>query len=290
MVAAVVPVHFQSHDERYRLAVEVLDAAELRSRVESVSNRGYERADFQTFLFVRSGSYTHIVDFEVHECRAGSCVLVRPGQVHRFGPRTDWDGWILIVGPQHVPDAAVDLPQHVRLDDQLASAVSELLERMASDARLPMDQHLVDGLLALQTRVLASRLALGDADRERTQLIDPTVSERYRDFRATVEREFRRWHLVGPYARHLGYSTKSLDRSCRTASAMTAKRVIVERIILEAKRLLAHSQLSVASISVELGFDEATNFVKYFKRETGTTPHHFRADLTSGELVAPGRR
>jgi AraC-like DNA-binding protein len=289
MIAEVVQVHFRSHDTAYRLAVEVFDAEELRWRVESVPDRGYERADFQTFLFIRSGSYTHTVDFEVHECHAGSCVLIRPGQVHRFGPRTDWDGWILIAGPQHVPGAAVELPQHIRLDGLLASAVSELLDRMASDARLPMDPHLLDGLLALQTRVLVSRLVLGDADRDGIQLIDPMVLERYRDFRATVEREFRRWHLVGPYARHLGYSTKSLDRSCRAASAMTAKRVIVERIILEAKRLLAHSQLPVASISVELGFDEATNFVKYFKRETGTTPHQFRADLTSGERVAPGQ-
>ena len=153
---------------------------------------------------------------------------------------------------------------------------TELFGRMASDARLPIDTNRLDGLLALQTRVLASRLALGDANRERTQLIDPMVLERHRGFRSTVEREFRRWHLVGPYARYLGYSPKTLDRACRAAAAMTAKRVIVERIVLEAKRLLAHSQLPVAAISVELGFDEATNFVKYFRRETGTTPHQFR--------------
>lgn len=62
---------------------------------------------------------------------------------------------------------------------------------------------------------------------------------------------------------------------------MTAKRVIVERILLEAKRLLAHSQLPVASISHQLGFDEAPNFVKYLKRETGTTPNQLRARLRS---------
>ena len=254
---------------------------ELRSRVESVLDRGYERADFQSFLFVRSGSYTHTVDFEAHECDAGSCLLIRPGQVHRFGPSTDWDGWILIAGPQHVPDTVAELPQHIRLDAPAVSAVNELLDRMASDAQLPVDRKRLNGLLALQTRVLGSRLALGDVDTERAQLIDLTVLDRYRNFRAAVEREFRRWHLVGPYARHLGYPPKSLDRSCRAVAALTAKRVIVERIILEAKRLLTHSQLPVASISHQLGFDEATNFVKYFKRETGTTPNQFRAHLGS---------
>lgn len=281
MTVSVVPVGYQSHDATYRLDVEVLDAAELRSRVASVADRGYERADFQSFLFVRAGSCTHTVDFEVHECDAGSCLLIRPGQVHRFGPRSAWDGWILIAGPQHVPDTVADLPQHIRLDDPLASAVTELLDRMASDAQLPVDRNRLDGLLALQTRVLASRLALGVADQERTRLIDPTVLGRYHDFRAAVEREFRRWHQVGPYAAHLGYSPKTLDRSCRAAAATTAKRVIVERTLLEAKRLLAHSQLPVASISHQLGFDEATNFVKYFKRETGTTPNQLRAHLRS---------
>lgn len=282
MTVSVAPVRYRSHDATYRLDVEVLDAAELRSRVESVADRGYERGDFQSFLFVRSGSYTHTVDFEVHECDAGSCLLIRPGQVHRFGPSSAWDGWILIAGPQHVPDTVADLPQRIRLDGPLASAVTELLDRMASDAQLPVDRERLNGLLALQTRVLASRLALGArADQERTRLIDPTALGRYHDFRAAVEREFRRWHQVRTYAEHLGYSPKSLDRSCRAATAMTAKRVIVERILLEAKRLLAHSEFPVASISHQLGFDEATNFVKYIKRETGTTPNQLRAHLRS---------
>lgn len=277
MTSAVVPVEFRSHDPAYHLDVEVLGAGELRSRVESVADRGYERADFQSLLFVRSGSYTHTVDFEVHECGEGSCLSIRPGQVHRFGPRDEWEGWILIAGSHHVPDTVADLPTHVRLRAPMASAVTELMSRMESDARLPVDRRGLDELLSLQTRVLVSRLAFGDPDRERAQLVDPTVLQRHRDFRSTVEREFTRWHSVGPYARHLGYSPKSLDRACRTASALTAKRVIVERIVLEAKRLLAHSRLPVASISHQLGFDEPTNFVKYIKRETGTTPGQLRA-------------
>jgi AraC-like DNA-binding protein len=191
------------------------------------------------------------------------------------------DGWIVIAAPRHVPDAVADLPQHIRLDDHVALAVDELLVRMASDAQLPVDRDQLDGLLALQTRVLASRLAFGDAHLEHTRLIDPVVLERYREFRAAVEREFRRWHLIAPYARHLGYSAKSLDRSCRAAAAMSAKRVIVERIVLEAKRLIAHTELPVASISAELGFDEPTNFVKYIKRETGSTPNQLRVRFSS---------
>jgi AraC-like DNA-binding protein len=283
MVPAVAPVSYHSHDPTYRLAVEVLDSSELRRRVEAVPDRGYERADFLSIVVVHTGVYVHTVDFEVHECGAGSCLVIRPGQVHRFGPPAEWDGWILIVGPQNVPHRAAELPQHVRLDDAAVTAVAELFDRIASDARLPVDRAELDELLALHTRVLAIRLGFGDTGRPSTALIDPDVQARFREFRGAVEERYHHWHQVGPYARQLGSSSKSLDRACRAAGATTAKRIITERIILEAKRLVAHSDLSVASIGHHLGFDEATNFVKYFKRETGTTPARFRADLRRDE-------
>lgn len=283
MSSAITPVQYRSHDREYRLDVEVLDAAELRSRVAAVPDRGYERTDFQCFLFVESGAYRHVVDFELHECRAGSCVSIRPGQVHRFGPTSDWSGWILIAGPHHVPETVADLPSHIRLDGSLAEATAELFGRMAADAFLAADRLLLDDLLALQTRVLAQRLALGEADGGGATIADPTALDRYRALRAAVDENFDRWHQVQPYADHLGHSRKSLDRACRAVSDMSAKRVIVERIVLEAKRLLAHTRLPVASVSDRLGFDEPTNFVKYFKRETGTTPARFRERLTGDE-------
>ncbi len=57
---------------------------------------------------------------------------------------------------------------------------------------------------------------------------------------------------------------------------MSAKALLVGRIVLEAKRLLAHSAAPVAAIAADLGFEEATNFVKFFRRETGLTPGLFR--------------
>jgi AraC-like DNA-binding protein len=47
-------------------------------------------------------------------------------------------------------------------------------------------------------------------------------------------------------------------------------------VLLEAKRLLAHSTASVAAVAHQLGFSEATNFVKFFRRNAGVTPKAFR--------------
>ena len=276
MSVEIVPVRYQPHDDSYPLDVEVLDAEELRTRVASRPARGFERVDFQNFLFVRSGTYSHTVDFETHHCTEGSCLLIGPGQVHRFGPPSDWDGWILIVSPHHVPATVELLPTHIRTRGTLSAAIAELFGRMTADAAMRISPERLGELLSLQAQVLVGRLALGDTASAANHLIDPAVLQRFREYRLAVDQEFRRWHLVAPYARHLACSTKSLNRACQAASNVTAKRVIVERLVLEAKRLLAHSGDTAARISAELGFDEPTNFAKFFLRETGTTPGRFR--------------
>lgn len=275
----VVPVHFRPHDDDYRLDIELVSAPDMRARVASDPQRGFERIDFQCFIYVRSGSYTHVVDLETHELADRSCLMIAPGQVHRFGPPSEWTGWMLIVGGHHVSDDARELPTHVRLDRETAGAVSELFERMEADARSPVDRRRLAQLLALQTAVLVGRVALGVDAADSTRLVDPVLLSRYRDYRAAVEADYRHSHLVAPYARRLGCSAKSLNRACRAIADVSAKEVIVGRIVLEAKRLLALADDTVAAISHQLGFDEATNFIKFFRRETGTTPTAFRASV-----------
>ncbi|MGA9276188.1 AraC family transcriptional regulator [Ilumatobacter sp.] len=275
----VVPVRYRPPDDAYRLDIELVPAAELRARVAADRQRGFERIDFQCFVYVRSGSYTHVVDFETHELTEHSCLVISPGQVHRFGPPSDWTGWMLIVSGHLVSDDTRELPAHVRLDRELGGAVAELFDRMDSDAKLLADRQRLVQLLALQTAVLVGRLALGASGTTTSRLVDPTLLSRYRDYRAAVDDGCRRWHLVAPYARSLGCSAKSLNRACRAIADVSAKDVIVARIVLEAQRRLALSDDTVAAISRQLGFDEATNFVKYFRRETGMTPTAFRASV-----------
>ena len=102
------------------------------------------------------------------------------------------------------------LPVHVRTGDDLAAAIAELFERMTADTSLPADRTQLGELLGLDARVLVSRLALGDAGSATEQLIDPTTLERFRKYRSMVDQQFRRWHLVAPYARHLGCSVTAL--------------------------------------------------------------------------------
>jgi AraC-like DNA-binding protein len=168
-------------------------------------------------------------------------------------------------------------PTHLRLPVQVRPAVTETLERMADDATRPASRAL-NALMRSQMQSLLIRLQLDGAPSAPGERVQPAALQRYQRFRAAVERDFARWHGVAHYAARLGCSEKSLTRAALQVTDRSAKAVISERLVLEAKRLLAHTLLPVAVIGDQLGFAEATNFVKFFSRETGLTPGAFRAE------------
>jgi len=77
----------------------------------------------------------------------------------------------------------------------------------------------------------------------------------------------------------LNITYKSLNEICKLATNNTAKQLIDLETVLEAKRKLAVEDILIQTLAYELGFEEVTNFVKYFKRHTGLTPSQFKKNL-----------
>lgn len=78
------------------------------------------------------------------------------------------------------------------------------------------------------------------------------------------------------YAQQLNISAVYLSECIKKATGKTAKNIIDEYLILEIKALLKHSPNSIAQIAFELGFEDHSNFVKYFKKHTGLSPKAFK--------------
>jgi AraC-like DNA-binding protein len=274
----------------YAHDVEVYPVAELRRRARRFDALGIERIDFHCLIHVVSGRYRHMVDFETFDCGPGSVLVIQPAQVHRFGTLERWAGWLLVFRAEAVPSRLTsagrdeleafrqlaDMPTHLKVPESARAAVAATFEQLAADARVSGPAWLVNALLRRQIEALLVRLQLSTPARGTESLVDTVALQRFRRYKATVEREFRRWHSVARYASLLGCSEKSLSRATYAVAQMSAKTLLVDRLVLEAKRMLAHSSSPVGAIALDLGFDEATNFVKFFRRETGMTPGAFR--------------
>ena len=81
---------------------------------------------------------------------------------------------------------------------------------------------------------------------------------------------------VDEYAAELGYGPRTLTRAVRAATGVSAKTWLDQRTVLEAQRLLAHTDLGVAACGRRLGFVDAANFSAFSTRCTGTTPGRWR--------------
>ncbi|MFH8985952.1 AraC family transcriptional regulator [Streptomyces varsoviensis] len=283
--------------------LEVMTFAELRARAPEGLLRRPQRLDFHQLLIVRSGAATHTVDFTGYALGPGSVLWVRPGQVQSFDAASSGDdrgeadaahgdtvnGYVVLAQPGFLPSgtaAAAKAEDPFRpvlwqpVGPDLAAvdrAVDHLAAEFGCGRGLPAEVH-TEVLRHLFT-VLVLRLAHLTAPVGSSV---PAPGETFERFRAAVERGFATSHRVADYARTLGYSPRTLSHASLAAAGVGAKEFIDRRVVLEAKRLLAHSELPAARIADRLGFDDAANFSKFFTHRAGLSPGAFRASLKPG--------
>ncbi|MEU1191604.1 AraC family transcriptional regulator [Streptomyces sp. NPDC005859] len=248
------------------------------------------RIDFHVVMLFDDGPVRHMIDFAEHEATAGDLLWIRPGQVHRFSRSSEYRGTVLTMQPGFLPRATVeatglyryDLPPLLRPDGPQLAGLRAALTYLRGEyddggagGTLPLSLHtavLRHSLSAFLLRL--AHLAASGAEAARRQA-DSTFTL----FRDAVERDFATNHSVSGYADALGYSRRTLVRAVRAATGETPKGFIDKRVVLEAKRLLAHTDLSIGRVGAAVGFPDPANFSKFFQLHTGNTPVAFRAEL-----------
>jgi AraC-like DNA-binding protein/quercetin dioxygenase-like cupin family protein len=240
-----------------------------------------QRLDFHFMLAVTSGRSTHMVDFTEHPLRAGAVLWIRPGQVHRWGDLSSFDGYTLafpagLVDPETDALAAVESAYGARFwtlpprQRQVVGPLLDALFDLSPDQTIDPDLRRAALTHLLSTLLLRLR-GLAGADPAGVGLPDAYVA-----FRDLVETEHARQHSVAAYAAALGYSTRTLARITQTAAGVSPKRMIDDRILLEARRLLVHTDQTVGRIGSALGFDDPSNFSSWFEKRAGSLPSEFR--------------
>ncbi|MEU2607532.1 helix-turn-helix domain-containing protein [Streptomyces albus] len=274
--------------------IEVTDLPGLGERIRrlGVAAGAPVRPGFHLVLTVHEGNLPCAVDLTTCTVEAGHWLWVRPGQVFRLhgegAPADGHDGSRPATGTVVLFEASVLDPGTVteaRLDrrawrlplepaPQVRAPVEQTLSLLESEYHrlrdLPLEAHVevVRHLLA----VLVLRLSHLPGGQRRSTAGDET----FRRFRAAVERDYARAHQVEDYAARLGYSVRSLTRASNAAVGRGAKAVIDDRLVLEAERLLLHTDLTVGAVAERLGFTSTTVFTRFFRHRAGETPTGFR--------------
>jgi AraC family transcriptional activator of pobA len=113
-----------------------------------------------------------------------------------------------------------------------------------------------------------------------------SVPEKLVALQAAIEANFRSVHNAAGYADLLHHSQGALNKACKDFFNKTLTDLITDRIILEAKRELYLTVKPVKAIAYELGFTDEFHFSRYFKRNIGVSPQHFRDTVGVGKATA----
>lgn len=244
---------------------------------------------YEIIWFEESGGH-HSVDFQDYEVEADSIFFLSPGQVHHFDGVTRHKGILLkfctdfLKANRDESDAFIRYglfdtfdaaPYHITTPD-IKQQLHQLTGHMEQEMAHPQAFGHLDMLRSL-TRIFLTLVQRHGQRQHVMELGGTRPSLRlFAQFRHLLEQEYDHLHTVGDYATRLNVSDKTLSNSLSECSGKTPLAFINDRIILEAKRMLRYSDLMVKEIAYNLGYDDPSYFVKFFKRQTGYLPTDFR--------------
>lgn len=248
------------------------------------------RHDCYQIVWVEQGTGYHVIDSVRYEVKPRTLFFMSPGQIHDFVLSGDTLGCTINFSPEFFAlqlqnkNALNEIPiydlensvQALYLDEAKAASVMETLDAM--DEEYYSDQIGWQDMIRCHLYILlmkASRMADSDfnvAPASRGLLLT-------RRFKALLEQQFNSIQDIGEYARLLRVNERALNEAVRRATGTTAAKMIRERVMLEAKRMLLHSEVSVAQVADRLAFEDPAYFSRCFKKHTGRSPIEFRQSL-----------
>lgn len=106
-------------------------------------------------------------------------------------------------------------------------------------------------------------------------------------FRKLIKDNLKQTKLVKDYADLLNIPVKSLNEICNSIYGMPPKKVITEEIVIESKRLLRYTNMSIKEIAFELSFLDPSNFIRFFTNAAGMSPTNYRTQFEEKRVYIP---
>jgi AraC-like DNA-binding protein len=242
---------------------------------------------YEIFYFQKGGGW-HDIDFQTYPIRDGSVHFVVPGQVHQVRRDPLSHGMIVLFTsefyvlslnnqgagtdipfPSHIASIPVLYPEGEELD--LFISTLRMIQAESGSDRRYRDEILrsyLNILLAHARRLFEQQSGPADEGGSTRELITR--------LRTLIEQNFTTEHAPGSYAAMLNVSQNHLNSTVRQSLGTTVSDMVHERIILEAKRLLFHTDLSIKEIAYQLNYDDPSYFTRFFRKQSGLSPNEFR--------------
>lgn len=239
------------------------------------------RDNFHLFLLQEKGKTVIEIDFQKYTIEPFSIAYIHPSQIHRLISFEN------VVFTSWAVDNANLNPEYLKLLEDITpvaplqlkgEAFSIIAEAVALSIKLSdkKEEKLYQYLLKDSCNLLVSLVISQYLEQSKSSNNFSRFESINKAFKVLLERDFISVKRPSTYAELLHISTPYLNECVKNATGFSVSHHIQQRVILEAKRLLYHSDKSVKEISSNLGYDDYPYFSRLFTKVTGVTPLGFR--------------
>lgn len=240
------------------------------------------RLSFFIILIITDGKVHHSIDFDTHDLCAGDVMVISKGQIHAFDENSQYKGYMLIFTEdfmqKYIANSTIAQINHlynyflgqkkINNPDLNQTLIHSLQAEIQSYS--PSLPNIAGALLSIYLLKINNTNVSSIISADNKKLDD------FNHFKILVEKNFSQTRDAKVYAGKMSISYKYLNEMCKEIMKTTAKAFIDDYVILESKRMLVTTPLSIKEIAFSIGFDELTNFTKFFKKHTKVTPSQFR--------------
>jgi len=263
----------------------IRDISELLAGKDMVQE--LHRHDFYYILVLKKGIGQHEIDFKTYEVCNHSVFLMRPGQVHQLTLKAGSSGYLiqfksdffyfknklseqLLRRVSHLNFCNLDLDAYSKLDALLAYSFREYSEKLEGFHEVIQSNLNIFFIELVRHR--QSKTILPGGNHSYKQDVFDRFSE-------LVEANIAQHKSVSEYAALLNLSTYQLNAITKSVLQRTPSECINESIVLESKRQLLATADQVNQIAYQLGYDDVSYFIRFFKKHTGFSPDAFRQNF-----------
>ncbi|PKB15303.1 AraC family transcriptional regulator [Flavobacterium sp. 5] len=239
------------------------------------------RHNYHFFLLQEKGTSIIEIDFENYDIKNSAVVYIHPNQVHRILKTNDVTCYILAMSSDRLNREYLELLEDLAPVHPLAvttqnfsviAHVTELCVNIFKNKQTKLYQPLLkDCCNALVALIISQYLEESNLT-DKLSRFDSTTKA----FKTILEKDFAVAKRPADYAKKLNISVAYLNECVKNATGFSVSHHIQQRVILEAKRLLHHSNKSVKEIASELNFDDYAYFSRLFSKVSGMTALAFR--------------
>jgi len=246
------------------------------------------RHDFYHVTWIEEGAGAFVRDGQRYPIKPGGLIFVPPGQVHTWESQEALHGYILSFEPTLL-FSQTDRPYrllHV-LTEWSAAAKNQIEVTGAAYDWLRLrfedlvrefcgSEEFRDEMLRTHITsilIFLYRLCLGQGRGEVTDHFHPLTNR----FLALLEKEEGKFHRAGHYVSALSIDSRAFVNAVLSETGKSPSAWIRDRTLLEARRLLTYTDLTISEIAYRLNFRNVSYFVRFYRRLTGVSPGAARA-------------